>query len=64
MTLIAVYADWESLNGPRRLGLLHARKARSTNVFEFEYDAAALADPELNSFQPPLHQQLTPSVRA
>lgn len=48
MTLIAVYADWESLNGPRRLGFLHARKARSSNVFEFEYDPAALADPELN----------------
>ncbi|CRL49421.1 type II toxin-antitoxin system HipA family toxin [Pseudomonas sp. URMO17WK12:I11] len=48
MTLIAVYADWESLNGPRRLGFLHARKARTSNVFEFEYDAAALADPELN----------------
>jgi serine/threonine-protein kinase HipA len=48
MTLIAVYADWESLNGPRRLGFLHARKARSSNVFEFEYDATALADPELN----------------
>jgi serine/threonine-protein kinase HipA len=48
MTLIAVYADWESLKGPRRLGFLHARKARSTNVFEFEYDASALTDPELN----------------
>ena len=48
MTRIAVYADWESLNGPRRLGFLHARKARSSNVFEFEYDTAALADPELN----------------
>ena len=48
MTRIAVYADWESLNGPRRLGFLHARKARSSNVFEFEYDSAALADPELN----------------
>jgi serine/threonine-protein kinase HipA len=48
MTLIAVYADWESLNGPRRLGFLHANKVRSNNVFEFEYDAAALADPELN----------------
>ena len=34
--------------GPRRLGFLHAGKARSTNVFEFEYDTAALADPELN----------------
>ena len=48
MTLIAVYADWETLQRPRRLGFLHARKARSTNVFEFEYDTAALADPELN----------------
>jgi serine/threonine-protein kinase HipA len=48
MTQIAVYADWESLNGPRRLGFLHARKSRSTDVFEFEYDTAALADPELN----------------
>ncbi|WP_210642359.1 HipA domain-containing protein [Pseudomonas sp. Tri1] len=48
MTLIAVYADWESLGGPRRLGFLHARRARSTNVFEFEYDAAALFDPELS----------------
>lgn len=48
MTLIAVYADWESLNGPRRLGFLHAAKAYATNVFEFEYDAAALIDPELN----------------
>jgi serine/threonine-protein kinase HipA len=48
MTLIAVYADWATLGGPRRLGFLHARKARSSNVFEFEYDAAALSDPELN----------------
>ncbi|MFJ2713858.1 MULTISPECIES: type II toxin-antitoxin system HipA family toxin [unclassified Pseudomonas] len=48
MTLIAVYADWESLNGARRLGFLHARKTRNTNVFEFEYDPKALADPELN----------------
>jgi serine/threonine-protein kinase HipA len=38
MTLIAVYADWETLNGSRRLGFLHVRKTRSSNVFEFEYD--------------------------
>ncbi|WLH35936.1 HipA domain-containing protein [Pseudomonas sp. FP2196] len=48
MTLIAVYADWESLKGARRLGFLHARKTRNTNVFEFEYDPKALADPELS----------------
>lgn len=44
-----MYADWASLNGPRRLGFLHARKARATEVFEFEYDTAALADRELNN---------------
>lgn len=49
MTLIAVYADWETLAKPRRLGFLHASKARSTTVFEFEYDPVALADPQLNS---------------
>jgi serine/threonine-protein kinase HipA len=49
MTLIAVYADWESLGRPRRLGFLHSRKTRFTEVFEFEYDAAALSDPELNT---------------
>lgn len=48
MTRIAVYADWASLRGPRRLGFLHTRRARSTEVFEFEYDASALADAELN----------------
>lgn len=57
MTLIAVYADWESLNGARRLGFLHARKTRNTNVFEFEYDPVALADSELS------FTQLDPRIR-
>lgn len=48
MTLIAVYADWESLGGPKRLGFLHARTTRSSTVFEFEYDAVALTDRELS----------------
>ncbi|WP_426232813.1 type II toxin-antitoxin system HipA family toxin [Pseudomonas sp. TWP3-2] len=48
MTRIAVYADWESLKGARRLGFLHARKARANEGFQFEYDPAALADPELS----------------
>lgn len=47
MTMIAVYADWASLRGPRRLGWLHVRAARAASVFEFEYDPAALAAPEL-----------------
>lgn len=49
MTLIAVYADWESLGGPRRLGWLHVGTVRAVSVFEFEYDPAALLDPELTS---------------
>ncbi|WP_426201980.1 type II toxin-antitoxin system HipA family toxin [Pseudomonas sp. TWP3-1] len=48
MTRIAVYAAWESLKGARRLGFLHARKARANEGFQFEYDPAALADPELS----------------
>ena len=39
---IAVYADWDGLSEPRRLGLLHANRTRRREVFEFEFDAAAL----------------------
>lgn len=42
---IAVYADWDGLDLPLRLGLLHARKRGSSELFEFEYDPAALAHP-------------------
>ncbi|NWB31112.1 type II toxin-antitoxin system HipA family toxin [Pseudomonas gingeri] len=49
MTEIAVYADWEGLGGPRRLGMLHVRRARAADVFEFEYDSGALKDPGLSS---------------
>jgi len=45
MPMIAVYADWESLAAPLRLGFLHARAGAGREVFEFEYAAAALADP-------------------
>jgi serine/threonine-protein kinase HipA len=44
---IAVYADWEGLNAPLRLGTLHARAGAGREVFEFEFAAAALADPAL-----------------
>ncbi|VWX63305.1 Toxin HipA [Burkholderiales bacterium 8X] len=39
---IAVYADWVSLEGPLRLGWLHARRGAGREVFEFGYDTAAL----------------------
>ena len=40
--MIAVYADWVGLAEPLRLGWLHARRGTGREVFEFEFDAAAL----------------------
>jgi serine/threonine-protein kinase HipA len=45
MAIIAVYADWDGLPTPLRLGLLHARRGAGREIFEFEFDAAALAHP-------------------
>jgi hypothetical protein len=47
MTTISVYADWGSLPAPQKLGLLHGRQTRASERFEFQYDAVALAAPEL-----------------
>jgi serine/threonine-protein kinase HipA len=51
--LIAVYADWDGLSEPLRLGWLHANRTRGREVFEFEFDRGALvrrelANPRLN----------------
>jgi serine/threonine-protein kinase HipA len=53
---IAVYADWHGLAAPLRLGLLHARRGAGREVFEFEFDRAALAHPAL------AHVQLDPRL--
>lgn len=45
MTMIGVYADWEGLSQPQRIGFLHSRRTRAHETFEFQYDPAALADP-------------------
>ncbi len=44
-TTIAVYADWVGLDAPLRLGWLHARRGAGREVFEFAFEAAALAQP-------------------
>ena len=44
---IAVYADWHGLPEPLRLGMLHASRGHGREVSEFEFDAAALANPTL-----------------
>ncbi len=51
MSRIAVYGHWEGLPEPLRLGFLHSRRTRASEVFEFEYVAQALADPHLAGLQ-------------
>lgn len=46
---IAVYADWIGLAAPLRLGWLHARRGMGREVFDFEFDAVALAHPSTKS---------------
>lgn len=58
MSMIAVYADWDGLPEPRRLGFLHSRRTRAAERFEFAYDNAALADPLLAGLQ------LDPNIQA
>jgi serine/threonine-protein kinase HipA len=59
-TVIGVYADWEGLAGPRRLGRLYASRTRGREVFEFEFETTALdvraltgvaLDPRLGSYE-------------
>ena len=45
--IIAVYADWEGLGGPLKLGTLRAHGGAGKEVFEFEYDDGALAHPQV-----------------
>jgi serine/threonine-protein kinase HipA len=54
---IAVYANWQGLDAPLRIGTLHARAGAGREVFEFEFAAAALADPAL------AHVHLDPRLR-
>ncbi|MBW8072935.1 MAG: type II toxin-antitoxin system HipA family toxin [Ferrovum sp.] len=48
---IAVYADWDGLPHPLRLGLLHIQRGAGREVFEFEFDSEALTRPEVVGLQ-------------
>lgn len=48
---IAVYADWEGLPAPLRLGVVHAQRGGGQEIFEFEFDTAALAHPTAVNLQ-------------
>lgn len=45
MPTIAVYADWDGLTAPLRLGVLNAQRGTGRDVFSFEFDNAALTHP-------------------
>lgn len=51
MTMISVYADWDGLAEPKRIGFLHSRRTRARELFEFQYDSVALADPDIGRLQ-------------
>jgi serine/threonine-protein kinase HipA len=46
---IAVYADWDGLPGPMRLGFLYAHRVRGRDVFEFEFDREVLRSVNLGN---------------
>jgi len=45
MPTIAVYADWDGLTAPLRLGVLNAQRGTGRDVFSFEFDNTALTHP-------------------
>lgn len=58
-TTIWVYADWDALDGPQPMGILHAQRIRGKEVFSFEYqeewindnDHVLYLDPDLAYFK-------------
>ena len=51
MTMIGVYADWDGLAEPTRMGFLYSRRTRTNEVFEFQYDPVALGRPVFDRLQ-------------
>lgn len=48
---IAVYADWQGLSEPLRLGFLYAHRGAGKEVFEFAFEQSALDHPALTQMQ-------------
>ncbi len=51
---VEVWADWESLGGAARMGVLHAAVARGKDVFSFEYDPLWLSRKDARLLDPGL----------
>lgn len=50
-SFIAVYADWNGLAKPLRLGGLYSHRTAAREVFEFEYDESVLQRPDLTGLK-------------
>jgi len=48
---IAIYIDWPGMETPLRLGTLNARNGPGREIFDFEFDSAALGNSELVKVQ-------------
>jgi serine/threonine-protein kinase HipA len=48
---IAVYADWDGLPDPLRLGFLYSRRGATREIFEFAFDKPVLNHPDLIGLQ-------------
>lgn len=51
MASIAVYADWDGLTTPLRLGVLRAQRGAGREIVEFEFDTTALTHPAVVNLQ-------------
>jgi serine/threonine-protein kinase HipA len=51
---ILVYADWEGLQSPQLIGILHASYSRGKEIFSFEYDNKWLQSSFVNEIDPDL----------
>lgn len=49
-----MYADWAGINGPARMGELHATLTRGKEIFSFEYDREWLAAGHAHALDPAL----------
>lgn len=43
---VGIYADWDGLTEPLRLGRLYSHRAAAREVFEYEFDADVLVHPD------------------
>jgi len=61
---IEVWADWQGLGGPQRVGVLHAAPSRGREILSFEYEARWLETPSALALDPQLQLFAGPQYAA